>query len=243
MLQMEIIEPRQDTMPVLTLEDLENLPTPEWLIDKKLPEGQTWVYGEPGAGKTFLVLDWAASVAAKGHKVIYFVGEGVKGFSKRMLAWKKAHDASNLSKMLVVPMTPQLLDKHSVEAFNEVIRNHEPKLIVLDTFARAAVGGDENSAKDVGRVISVLDTIYRVHDCSSIVVHHSNKSGGSERGSGAIRGAADATWEVSPDYSHAGMTTLQVSCRKMKDAEPPRPSVHQLRPFDDSAVIYPSALS
>jgi RecA-family ATPase len=138
-------------------------------------------------------------------------------------------------------MTPQLLDKHSVEAFNEVVKKYAPKLVVIDTFARAAVGGDENSAKDVGRVISVLDTIYRVHDCSSIVVHHSTKNGGSERGSGAIRGAADATWEIVADYTHSGLTTLQAVCRKMKDSEPPRPVLGQLRPFDESAVLYPSA--
>jgi KaiC/GvpD/RAD55 family RecA-like ATPase len=233
----------KDTMPVLSVNDLENMPKPEWLLENRLPEGQTWIYGEPGVGKTFVSLDWAASVAANGDVVIYFVGEGVKGFSKRVLAWKRAHDTASLKDFYVVPLTPQLLDNHSVEAFNEVIKKYQPRLIVIDTFARAAVGADENSAKDVGRVISVLDTIYRVHDCSSIVVHHSNKSGAGERGSGAIRGAADATWEVTPDYSHGGMTTVQIVCRKMKDAEPPRPALGQLRPFDESAVIYPSAWS
>jgi hypothetical protein len=233
---------QQDPMPVLTVQDLENLPQPEWLLPNRLPEGQTWVYGEPGVGKTFLVLDWAASVAAQGHTVIYCVGEGVKGFGKRVLAWRQAHQAASLSGMLIIPQTPQLLDRHSVEAFNQVIVGRQPKLVVIDTFARASVGGDENSAKDVGKAISVLDAIYRVHDCSSLVVHHSTKAGGSERGSGAIRGAADATWEVTPDYSHGGMMTLQAFCRKMKDAEPPRPVLAQLRPMGESAVVYPSAI-
>jgi len=242
MIDMEIEEVSQDAMPVMSISDLENMPQPEWLLKDRLPEGQTWVYGEPGVGKTFVVLDWAASTAAQGNNVIYFLGEGVKGFSKRVMAWRRAHDTASLKNFYVVPMTPQLLDKHSVEAFNEVIKQYQPKLVVIDTFARAAVGGDENSAKDVGRAIAVLDTIYRVHDCSSVVVHHSNKSGAGERGSGAIRGAADATWEVTPDYSHGGMTTVQVICRKMKDSEPPRPMLGQLRPFAESAVIYPSAL-
>ena len=241
MLQMSLEEPKHDTMPVLSIEQLENMPQPQWLLEHRLPEGQTWVYGEPGVGKTFVVLDWAATVAAQGNNVLYFVGEGVKGFSKRVLAWKRAHDTADISNFFVVPMTPQLLDRQSVEAFNEVVKKYEPRLVVIDTFARAAVGGDENSAKDVGRAISVLDTIYRVHDCSSIVVHHSNKHGGNERGSGAIRGAADATWEVVADYTHSGLTTLQAVCRKMKDSEPPRPVLGQLRPFDESAVLYPSA--
>jgi RecA-family ATPase len=241
MLQMSLDEPKQDMMPVMSLEDLENMPQPQWLLDNRLPEGQTWIYGEPGVGKTFVALDWAATVAANGNRVLYFVGEGVKGFSKRVLSWARAHDNADLSNFYVVPMTPQLLDRHSVDAFNEVIKKYEPRLIVIDTFARAAVGGDENSAKDVGRVISVLDTVYRVHDCSSIVIHHSNKAGGSERGSGAIRGAADATWEVLPDYTHAGLTAMQVVCKKMKDSEPPRPMLMQLRAFHESVVVYPSA--
>lgn len=232
-----------DSMPVLSIDDLESLPQPEWIIPNRLPEGQTWVYGEPGVGKTFVVLDWAATAAARGHKVLYFIGEGVKGFSKRVLAWRGYHEWASLGDFHVVPMTPQLLDKHSVESFNEVIKKYQPDLIVIDTFARAAVGADENSAKDVGKVISVLDTVFRVHDCSSIVVHHSNKSGGSERGSGAIRGAADATWEVMPDYSHSGLTTMQIACRKMKDSEPPRPLVAQLKPHGDSAVLYPSSFN
>ena len=60
----------QDTMPILTVEDLENMPQPEWLLNFRMPEGQTWIYGEPGVGKTFVALDWAASVAAQGHNVL-----------------------------------------------------------------------------------------------------------------------------------------------------------------------------
>lgn len=231
-----------DMMPVLTVDDLENMPQPKWILQDRIPEGQTWVYGEPGVGKTFVVLDWAASVAAKNQKVVYFIGEGVKGFSKRVLAWRRAHDSVSLSNFLVVPTAPALLENHGAEAFNEVIKKHQPKLVVIDTFARAAVGADENSAKDVGRAIAALDTVFRLHDTSSLVVHHSNKGGHSERGSSAIRGAADATWEVLPDYTHHGLATVQVMCRKMKDAEPPKPVLAQLRPFDESAVVYPSAL-
>lgn len=230
-----------DMMPVLSIQDLENMPQPKWLLDHRLPEGQTWVYGEPGVGKTFIVLDWAATVAANGGKVIYFIGEGVKGFSKRVLAWKRAHDTANLDGFLVVPQAPQLLDRHGAEEFGEVVKKYSPDLVVVDTFARAAVGADENSAKDVGRFIAGLDRAFQTYGTSSLVVHHSNKYGGSERGSGAIRGAADATWEVVTDNAHQGLTTVQVMCRKMKDAEPPRPLLAQLRSFDKSAVVYPSA--
>lgn len=240
MLQMIFEDRPADIMPVLTVEELHNIPTPDWLIQNRVPEGQTWVYGEPGVGKTFLVVDWACTVAAKGHTVIYCVGEGVKGFSRRIFAWKKAHPDANLDKLFVIPTTPQLLDQRSVESFMEVVNKYGPKLVVIDTFARAAVGGDENSAKDVGVAIAALDALFRIHDCSSIIVHHASKAGGYERGSGAIRGAADATWEVVPEYTH-GIGTLKAKCRKMKDYEPPDAFLFQLRSIDDSAFIHPSA--
>lgn len=237
----ENYKPVQDMMPVMSVKDLENMPQPEWLLDYRLPEGQTWVYGEPGVGKTFIVLDWAATVAAHGNNVLYFIGEGVKGFSKRVLAWKRAHDTASLDSFFVVPKAPQLLDRHGIEEFDAVVEKYRPKLVVVDTFARAAVGADENSAKDVGRFIAGLDRAFQQYGVSSLVVHHSNKYGGSERGSGAIRGAADATWEIVKDNAHSGISTVQAMCRKMKDAEPPRPLLAQLRQFDESAVVYPSA--
>jgi len=241
MLQMIFDGRPTETMPVLTVDQLHDIPTPDWLIEYRLPEGQTWVYGEPGVGKTFIVLDWACTVAARGNTVIYCVGEGVKGFSRRVFAWKQAHPDADLSKLYVIPMTPALLNEQSVETFVEVVNKYAPKLVVIDTFARAAVGGDENSAKDVGVAIAVLDSLFRIHDCSSIVVHHSTKGGNNERGSGAIRGAADATWEISPDYTH-GVGTMKATCRKMKDYEPPASTLVKLMSVGDSAVVYPSAL-
>ncbi len=48
-----------------SVEDLEELPDPAWLLEGVLPEGGlVELYGPPGAGKSFLSLDWGLSVAA-----------------------------------------------------------------------------------------------------------------------------------------------------------------------------------
>jgi hypothetical protein len=227
------------TFRLLSPEELEQLPPPQWLLKDRLPEGQTWVYGEPGSGKTFLALDWACSVAAKGLNVIYFVGEGVQGFARRVSAWKAVYK-KDISTFRAVPQAPHLLETGSVSMLRDTVHHFSPSLIVVDTFARAAVGGDENSARDVGMAIDVLDSLWREMGVSSLVVHHSTKYQGVERGSSAIRGAADATWEVQAGID-GNMIGGQAFCRKMKDAEPPNSVLFQLRPHDDAAFAFPSA--
>src|SRR5437016_3780364 len=50
--------------PVIRLARLAELPAPAWLIEHILPQNALGcVYGAPGAGKTFLALDWALAVA------------------------------------------------------------------------------------------------------------------------------------------------------------------------------------
>jgi hypothetical protein len=230
------------TFRVLTPDDLEHLPPPQWLLENRLPEGQTWIYGEPGSGKTFLALDWSLSVAASGLNVLYFVGEGVTGFARRVAAWRQARQA-DVSGFYAIPQAPHLLEVDGIQTLRATVEDYAPSLVVIDTFARAAVGGDENSARDVGMAIDGLDSLQRDFGCSSLVIHHSNKSGQGERGSSAIRGAADATWEVVGGLQGAGeIVGAQAFCRKMKDAEPPMPVLFQLRSVGDSAVVHPSAL-
>jgi len=226
---------------LLSPDDLEQLPPPEWLLPQRLPEGQTWMYGEPGSGKTFLALDWAASVSAKGMNVIYFVGEGVQGFARRVWAWRQAY-GQDISTFRAVPQAPHLLEAKSVDTLRRTVEYFSPSLIVVDTFARAAVGGDENSARDVGIAIDALDSLWRDMGVSSLVLHHSTKYAGVERGSSAIRGAADATWEVQAGID-GNFIGGQAFCRKMKDAEPPAPILFRLQTLGDGAYVRPSAVS
>jgi hypothetical protein len=224
----------------LTADELEKLPPPQWLLKDRLPEGQTWMYGEPGSGKTFIALDWALTVAASGLTVLYFVGEGVTGFARRVASWRSLR-TSDTSGFFAIPQAPHLLNREAIDTLRNTVDDYSPALIVVDTFARAAVGGDENSAKDVGMAIDALDGLWRDHQCSSLVLHHSNKSGSGERGSSAIRGAADATWEVIAAAPEMGIHRGgQAFCRKMKDAEPPDPVLFQLRSANDSAVVHPT---
>jgi len=131
----------------------------------------------------------------------------------------------------------QLLDASEVDRFVADVQaslDAPPVLIVFDTLARCLIGGDENSAKDMGRALANADGIRRALGCAVLLVHHSNASGERERGSTALRGAVDVLHLLK---SEGGARTL--SCVKSKDAVAFDPIEFELRQVSDSAVLTP----
>jgi hypothetical protein len=96
--------------------------------------------------------------------------------------------------------------------------NFRPDLIVVDTLVRVAVGMDENSARDMGEIVAAAEALRRSFDASILLIHHTRKDGNSERGSSALRGAADLMIECKWSSEFENIVTL--TCSKMKDDEP-----------------------
>jgi hypothetical protein len=227
-----------DAWEPMSLEQLMELPPPKWLVPLLIVEGMNWLVGEQKIGKTFLALD-AALTLARTERVLYFAGEGVSGLGVRIQSWMSYHQA-NPSGLRVFPFVPKLNRPGDPERFLATVESLQPQLVVIDTFARAMAGADENSAMEVGRFISMVDEARERTGCSSLILHHPAKNGLGYRGSGAIAGAADLLVVLSEDESVPGSLTLTYD--DVKDFEEP-PSRHfQLRRHDHSAIIYPSAM-
>jgi len=235
---------------VLTFKEVEQLPDPEWLVKDILPaKSLAILYGPPGAGKTFLALDVALSVASAsdwaGHPttpgaVVYIVAEGVAGLSKRLKAWGVVHGVSDVSRVYLVPDAPQLAQGTDVEHLLRDLQVQIPEpisLVIIDTLARCFLGGDENSAKDVGKLIAGADRLRKKLDCAVLLVHHTTKKGDAERGSSALRGAPETMMSVDLD---SGLLTL--TCEKQKDAASFAPVRLRLRPVSGSGscVVEPA---
>src|SRR5262249_47672969 len=213
---------------LLSPADLAALPEPTWLIDGVLPShGFCVLYGEPGSGKTFVALSIALSVAANhcwcgkrtlGGTVLYVAAEGLFGLKLRVEAYQKKHElrAENIR---YLGAAFNLLNE-DVETLLATLRTAgiQPVLIVLDTLARSMVGADENSTKDMGLTIEEIDRLRQETQATVLVIHHTRKDGKTERGSSALRGAADVMIECSSRKSDRGVVFLE--CAKMKDAEP-----------------------
>lgn len=217
------------------IQELMNLPPPKWLVPQLIVEGMNWLVGEQKIGKTFLALDAALTLARSG-RVLYFAGEGVSGLGVRIQSWISYHQETP-EDFRVFPFVPKLNRPGDPERFIATVEAFQPKLVVIDTFARAMAGADENSAMEVGRFISMLDEARERTGCSSLVLHHPAKNGLGYRGSGAIAGAADLLVVLSEDESVPGSLTLTYD--DVKDFEEPAPRHFQLRRHESSAIIYP----
>jgi RecA-family ATPase len=235
--------------PTFTLKDLENLPTPTWLIDGVLPEDSfVTLFGPPGATKSFWALDAALSIASgvdfhgravEQGTVLYLVGEGLRGVAWRIQAWRAAHpeyDPEVLQKhFIIIPTTVRLLEGHERDMLRNTTADiKDLKLVVVDTWARALTGGDENSAGDAGTAIEALENIRRVHGNSSLVIHHTGNEGSRERGSTALRGASDTSMRMFHDIN-SNLSKLE--CMKMKDGQKFPLLQYRLEPRNESVVL------
>lgn len=211
--------------------ELDSLPGIEWLIEDVLPaQGLATLYGEPGHGKSFVSIDWANHIAAglpwhgkevqKGT-VVYIVAEGSRGMRDRMKAWRMAHPDADVSRSLVV-LEPIML--HDTPALNRFInavqkelKDAKPSLIIMDTLAQNFVGGDENSAQDMGVWLHGARILQEKFASTVLIVHHAARGTGRERGSTALRGASDAMLLMTKPS--ARVNSYKLSCTKMKDGE------------------------
>src|SRR5690606_28789435 len=158
------------------------------------------VYGPSGCGKTFLALDWALHVATGSYwhgnrveagPVLYIAAEGVAGIGRRVKAWlshNRIYDLSRHHPIHWLPEAVNVAEPASVWGLIEVAEELQPALIVIDTLARAIVGADENSAKDMGEVVARLDQLRRATRACVLLVHHTGKdTSAGARGSSALR--------------------------------------------------------
>lgn len=221
----------------LPIAKLIDMPPPRWLVQNLVVDGMNWLIGEQKIGKTFLALD-AAMTLAQTDPVCYFAGEGVSGLGVRIQAWMSRHGVDG-GHMKVFPFVPRLNRPGDPAEFLATVEMIKPKLVVVDTFARAMAGADENSSLEVGRFIDLMDEARQRTGCGTLILHHPAKNGTGYRGSGAIAGAADLLVSLTEDAEIPGNLTL--SYDDVKDFEPPMPKHFQLRRHDGSAVIFPSA--
>lgn len=184
-------------------------PPLRWWVKGVLPMAELGVvYGEPGSGKTFAVLDLVAAIARgiewRGHRVrqgrvVYVVAEGREGFRSRLAAYAVQHDIDlQLLDLHVIADAPNLLLKDDALDLSRAIVAAGPAgVVVVDTLAQTTPGGNENSGEDMGKALSHCKGIHRATGATVLLVHHSGKDASKgARGWSGIKGAADAELEV-----------------------------------------------
>ena len=210
-------------------EEQDDWPEPSWLVPDVLPDEATvMIYGPSRSFKSFLALDLALGLAygvetfgARRDPVptLYIAGESPRGLSRsRRPAWRIARGVEGTGDFRIIKKMPSLLNG-GIAALREQMRAQKmrPRLIVIDTLAKAMAGLNENDAKDAGMFIEGIETLRDEFGSTILVIHHTGKDiERGARGSSAFFNGFDATLESHrPDRSLA--VSLEVT--KMKDAD------------------------
>ena len=181
-----------DKAPLLIhADELKHLSMPTYLLSSYpvYSQGINILSGKSSSGKSFVALDIAGRIAAD-STCVYVAGEGLSGYAARWEAWKTFHGVEH-AELYFYREALQVMNEMELIAFIQMIEQHQPSLVVIDTLARSAVGMDENSARDMGQFVAAVDRLRLALQCSVLVVHHTGKSG-DMRGSTALYGAADS---------------------------------------------------
>lgn len=234
----------------LSIDEVESLPPPKWLVQGILVEASiAAIYGPPESCKSFLAVDMAMAVAGgmdwhgrtvERGGVLYIAAEGAPGLGKRMRAWKVNRGAQGRTFHLHLMRDELNLAAEKdggVRAFVQAVTDElgPLRLIVIDTLNQTAAGADENSAKDMGRYIASMKRLRDATGATVVVVHHSGKDvSKGMRGSTALLGAMDTTVEV--ERATDGHS-IKVAVHKQKDAERESPIRFNLEKVADSLVL------
>lgn len=178
------------------------VPTPavDWVIENIVVGGEaTLLVADGGQGKSFFAL--AASLAVAGGvpfldnrvrmgRVLYVDEEGSPALALQRLAQlgatelqKRNLDYLNFTGVDLVRYPERLIE--DVDAIH-------PVLVVIDSYAKAARGAEENSNDQMSRVWDEgILRLARTSGAAVLVIHHTSMHGGGPRGATQIRNSAD----------------------------------------------------
>lgn len=166
--------------------------TVEFLFYPYIPKGKiTIVAGMEGSGKSVLMMELTARVSSgrdlprqenSGHPseavtrdpqpVIYFSGEdGVED----TIVPRLRQAGANLGNVHIIDSDSNFRLDATTE-MDALLEEIGPALFVIDTLSTVVGGLDLNKSSDAGETLKGLRQLSEKHDCSTVLVHHPNKS-------------------------------------------------------------------
>ncbi len=223
--------------------EIEKIPPTRWQLKGKLVRGGlSALYSEPGLGKSFVAIDmsmaavlgeqWWGEYFAENCKVLYIAAERHAEVADRIRAACKKRSISTKQlenfTLIASPRPPHVAN--DLIDLEEIAAKVKPDLIIFDTFARMTLDTDENSTKDMGRIVEDFLQVIRAagEQCSGLIVHHAGKDKTrGMRGNTALLGAVDAVLKLEKQGD-----ALMLSVEKLNAAETPLPAYFSIESID-----------
>jgi len=212
-----------------------NLPEPNFIVPKYLPEGLTILAGKPKIGKSWMALGLALSVArglpfldercCKGQ-VFYFALEDnqrrLKTRLQKLMPFEgQLPDNFNIGELGSL----EKLDSGGLHQLGNLVNaNPDTKLIVIDTLVKVKPQPKrQNTYEEDSAVMGDLQKITSYHGIALIVVHHVRKMESEDvydtiSGSMGLQGVADTMWVLTNNRSRdKGTAELSVKGRDLEE--------------------------
>jgi hypothetical protein len=216
---------------------------PKMLVKGILPAtGTAFIGGQSSAGKTFMAIKLAVSLASGkdffNHKIrervgsAYVAAEGQGALAHRLAAAKISRGVKQQIPFAWVGSVPDLTTQGGLDAFIAQLRDVGEDMqerfgvrlgaVFIDTVAACFNMQDENSNAEVSRVCSIIRQIGESVGAVMVPIHHYGKDAASGlRGGSAWRGAADVVLSVTCDINvQSGLVNNRgLAIAKARDGE------------------------
>ena len=223
-------------------DDMERKPV-EWLIRDMLERAcLSCLFGDYGSAKSFLLVAMACCVSTgsdfygmpvKQGPVAIIAGEGLRGFGRRIDAYKIRHGFQEQRLPIAVSNSAASIinDEATVAAaLRTMAKKVGPHaLIIIDTVARNFGSGDENSTADMTKFVAAVDRLRAPYEAAVQMAHHVGHADKSRtRGAIALPAALDFQFRIEKGIDEV----FRLTATKVKDGPFPEPMAFKLRPVD-----------
>jgi len=199
---------RRSGLRLLSPGDCRTMEGREYVIKGLLARGDVaCIFGAPGAGKSIVAPHLGFAIAqcrdvfgrrTREGLVFYVPAEDPHGMRQRVHGLQITHgDTENF---FVVEGVGSLVDGASLAELVDLVEQHRPAMLVIDTVAMMWPGLDENTSQGMGTVVNGARALAQ-HGTAVVLIHHDTKAmDGTPRGHSLLNGALDMAVHLSkPD--------------------------------------------
>lgn len=215
-----------------------------YLAKNLLLEAQvSLLVGPPNIGKSSVVACLAASISTgralgqmrvKRAAVLYVAAEDPNGIAERAYGFFQSH-AADVADFDIYGWPVDLSNDKEMNAFRSAVRqfrrerNAERLLLVFDTLNLCIGDSDENSARDMSRVVGNAQRLARETRAHVMIVHHTSVAdSGRPRGSTAMHGNIDTLLVLRKVEGEGDETLVLLTQEKQRSVRKGKPLLFEI---------------